>query len=385
MKIDDLQSAVDTLSALARLGCRIAIDDFGIGYATLDYLRRFSMADVIKIDRSFVAGLGRSREDTAIVSASMALASTLDLRVVAEGVEELAQLSRLAALGCHYAQGFGLSKPVPVDEAIEMWLGGTLFDPASIGPARTGDAPLPWPGSTSRRLDRLQEPAGAPRPAPGPAVGDTSRRPSTGPGTRPGTASARPRPLFPDGFEPAGPRPRPDQLAGALADAQPEAEHYELAAGAGQGVIARLSPVDYLKMEHYEGSYSVHWPTTTEPDRFLALAQSLGARFASLELSSGATDQAAEPVVPTDLDTRPIGQVIAQMGSTSPDDVAVVRTQDTVGQRALVWRRGAGPASPSQITVAAMAGDHASVELVEQLAHETAPAIGHLFSSLRTP
>ena len=74
MRIDDPEIAAGTLRTLSGLGCRIAVDDFGIGYATLDYLRHFSMADIIKIDRSFVAGLGRSKEDTAIVHASLALA-----------------------------------------------------------------------------------------------------------------------------------------------------------------------------------------------------------------------------------------------------------------------------------------------------------------------
>lgn len=126
MQVDDVEAAVDALNALSALGSRIAIDDFGIGYATLDYLRRFSMADVIKIDRSFVAGLGRSREDTAIVSASMALARSLGLQVVAEGVETIAQLEQLAELGCHYAQGYALSAPVPLDAAVQLWHAPTL-------------------------------------------------------------------------------------------------------------------------------------------------------------------------------------------------------------------------------------------------------------------
>ncbi len=121
MQVDDFEAAVDTLDALSGLGCRIAIDDFGIGYATLDYLRRFSMADVIKVDRSFVAGLGHSREDTAIVSASMALASSLGMQVVAEGVENAAQLEQLSQLGCHYAQGYALSAPVPLENALGLW------------------------------------------------------------------------------------------------------------------------------------------------------------------------------------------------------------------------------------------------------------------------
>jgi diguanylate cyclase (GGDEF)-like protein len=127
MEVDDLESAIDTLDALSNRGCRIAIDDFGIGYATLDYLRRFSMANVLKVDRSFVAGLGRSREDTAIVKASLALAKALDMQVVAEGVEERSQLADLADLGCDFAQGFALSAPVPLESALQLWETGVLL------------------------------------------------------------------------------------------------------------------------------------------------------------------------------------------------------------------------------------------------------------------
>lgn len=144
MRIDDLEAAMETLDSLSGLGCRIAIDDFGIGHATLDYLRRFSMADVIKIDRSFIAGLGRSREDTAIVTASIALARSLKLQVVAEGVETARQLSMLTDLGCHYAQGYALSPPVGLDDALGLWatqdLAADLITrpwPATGGDART--------------------------------------------------------------------------------------------------------------------------------------------------------------------------------------------------------------------------------------------------------
>lgn len=121
MRVEDVEAAISTLRRLAALGCKLAIDDFGIGYATLDYLRRFSMADTIKIDRSFVSGLGSSREDTAIVSASVALARSLGLAVVAEGVETLDQYQRLAELGCEHAQGYLLSRPVPLEQALQLW------------------------------------------------------------------------------------------------------------------------------------------------------------------------------------------------------------------------------------------------------------------------
>ncbi|MEM9652609.1 MAG: EAL domain-containing protein [Actinomycetota bacterium] len=129
MEIRDLEAAGVNLNRLSELGCRIAIDDFGIGHATLDYIRQFSMANALKIDRSFVAGLENSKEDTAIVNASIALASSLGLQVIAEGVENLEQLTALEELGCRYAQGFALAKPMPMDEVLELWEKARLYEP----------------------------------------------------------------------------------------------------------------------------------------------------------------------------------------------------------------------------------------------------------------
>ena len=122
MAVEDIEVAVATLDELSELGCRIAVDDFGIGHATLDYLRRFSMAYALKLDRSFVAGLGRSKEDTAIVTATLALAKALDMRVVAEGVETLSQLNILTELKCDYAQGYAFSQPLPMEKVLDLWL-----------------------------------------------------------------------------------------------------------------------------------------------------------------------------------------------------------------------------------------------------------------------
>ncbi|MGI9597207.1 MAG: EAL domain-containing protein, partial [Acidimicrobiales bacterium] len=132
MEIRDLDAAGINLERLAELGCRIAIDDFGIGHATLDYIRQFSMANALKIDRSFVAGLGSSKEDTAIVNASIALAESLGLQVIAEGVENVDQLTMLQDMGCRYAQGFGLSHPIPFDDVLELWAKSRLYEPLRL-------------------------------------------------------------------------------------------------------------------------------------------------------------------------------------------------------------------------------------------------------------
>jgi EAL domain-containing protein (putative c-di-GMP-specific phosphodiesterase class I) len=102
------------LRALRALGVSLAVDDFGTGYASLDYLRQFPF-DEIKIDRSFVAGLGHDRTDTAVTAAIIALGRSLDLIVVAEGVETQAQFDHLHDLGCDRSQGYLLHRPAPPD------------------------------------------------------------------------------------------------------------------------------------------------------------------------------------------------------------------------------------------------------------------------------
>ncbi len=108
--MQDVGEAVATLTALKALGVAIAIDDFGTGYSSLAYLRHFPL-DELKIDRSFVDGLGRDPEDTAIVAAVTAMAHALELSVVAEGVETAEQLNRVRVLGCEVAQGYHLARP----------------------------------------------------------------------------------------------------------------------------------------------------------------------------------------------------------------------------------------------------------------------------------
>jgi diguanylate cyclase (GGDEF)-like protein/PAS domain S-box-containing protein len=110
--VGDDAVAVGALVALKALGVRIAIDDFGTGHATLDYIRRFSVADILKIDRSFVAGLeDEAAHDRAIVAAVVALGRSLGFSVVAEGVETPGQRQALVALGCELAQGYWFARP----------------------------------------------------------------------------------------------------------------------------------------------------------------------------------------------------------------------------------------------------------------------------------
>ncbi|MFM7060447.1 MAG: EAL domain-containing protein [Actinomycetes bacterium] len=114
--------SAEILQCLHELGVSVAIDDFGTGYSSLYYLKRFPV-DVVKIDRSFVDGLGTDADDEAIVTAVLSLGHALGLRVVAEGVETEAQLDRLVGLGCDAAQGYLMSRPVPADEVQRTLIG----------------------------------------------------------------------------------------------------------------------------------------------------------------------------------------------------------------------------------------------------------------------
>jgi diguanylate cyclase (GGDEF)-like protein/PAS domain S-box-containing protein len=117
--MDDVAASEDTLVALRSLGVRLGIDDFGTGYSSMSYLRRFPV-DVLKVDRSFVDGLGSDPSDSAIVAAIVTLAHTLGLRAVAEGVETDEHLAELRRLGCDFAQGFLMARPCSGDDLASL-------------------------------------------------------------------------------------------------------------------------------------------------------------------------------------------------------------------------------------------------------------------------
>lgn len=111
----DFEQTKDMLNALTSLGVSIALDDFGTGYSSLSYLRQFPL-DVLKIDRSFVIDMDQEQQAFDIVSAIVQLALSLDLKIVAAGIENEAQFEALEKLGCHLGQGYLLCKPIAVDE-----------------------------------------------------------------------------------------------------------------------------------------------------------------------------------------------------------------------------------------------------------------------------
>jgi EAL domain-containing protein (putative c-di-GMP-specific phosphodiesterase class I) len=113
--MQNVDSTLDVLWALNRLSIRVAMDDFGTGYSSLAYLRKFPI-QLLKIDRAFIKDLLRTPEDQAIVKAIIAMAHTLKIEVIAEGVETAEQLDFLRTHGCDKVQGFLFSKPVPAEE-----------------------------------------------------------------------------------------------------------------------------------------------------------------------------------------------------------------------------------------------------------------------------
>ncbi|HYD09981.1 MAG TPA: EAL domain-containing protein, partial [Acidimicrobiales bacterium] len=123
--VEDVDQAVRALAALREVGVRVAIDDFGTGYSSLLYLKRFP-ADVLKVDRAFVQGLGVSEGDTAIVDAVVGLGHRLGLEVVAEGVETEHQLDELRKRRCDQAQGYLLLRPGPAAALDELITAGRV-------------------------------------------------------------------------------------------------------------------------------------------------------------------------------------------------------------------------------------------------------------------
>ena len=128
---------IATLKELGNMGIQLSVDDFGTGYSSLAYLQRFPVHG-LKIDQSFVRGIGCNAGDTALVSAIIAMAQSLHLKVLAEGVETPQQVKFLKAHGCLNAQGFYYSKAVAADTLTEL-----LHD-QDVSPSH-----CPWPGKVA--------------------------------------------------------------------------------------------------------------------------------------------------------------------------------------------------------------------------------------------
>ncbi|MDG2028495.1 MAG: EAL domain-containing protein [Acidimicrobiales bacterium] len=126
--MDDVQESARILAQFRELGVQVAIDDFGTCFSSLAYLKRFPV-DILKIDGTFVGGVGADPDDTAVVRSVIGLARTLRLEVVAEGIEDASQVGELVRLGCGRGQGFHLARPAPAED-VSMLLSGSLAPPS---------------------------------------------------------------------------------------------------------------------------------------------------------------------------------------------------------------------------------------------------------------
>jgi EAL domain-containing protein (putative c-di-GMP-specific phosphodiesterase class I) len=117
--MEDVQGSIEKLKAVRALGLQIAIDDFGTGYSSLAYLRRLPV-DKLKLDQSFTRDVGHKEGDGAIIKAVLAMAQSLELAVVAEGVETQAQIDFLLGLGCTTVQGYMLGRPLPAAATADL-------------------------------------------------------------------------------------------------------------------------------------------------------------------------------------------------------------------------------------------------------------------------
>jgi diguanylate cyclase (GGDEF)-like protein/PAS domain S-box-containing protein len=139
--MDDAEGALTTLTELKELGIQLAIDDFGTGYSSLVYLKRFPV-DLLKVDRTFVSGLGTDPDDSAIVASVIGLAHAVGVAAVAEGVETGQQLAALQRLGCTFGQGYLWSRPCSADDIDQIiGSGPSSLRTADLGASRSSPTP----------------------------------------------------------------------------------------------------------------------------------------------------------------------------------------------------------------------------------------------------
>jgi EAL domain-containing protein (putative c-di-GMP-specific phosphodiesterase class I) len=126
MLMKDPERGIEAMRGLREAGVRIGVDDFGTGYSSLAYLKHLPV-DTMKIDRLFVRDIASVPYDAAIARAIIALAESINLRVIAEGVETVEQADLLEALGCSAMQGYYFSKPVPLEDFEQFFVRSPVF------------------------------------------------------------------------------------------------------------------------------------------------------------------------------------------------------------------------------------------------------------------
>ncbi len=140
--MENAEAAIEILKAVKQLGVKLSIDDFGTGYSSLSYLHRLPI-DTLKVDRSFVSSMDDSTENAEIVRTVIALANSLNLSVIAEGIESMEQYYGLRRLGCEYGQGYLFSRPVPARDAGMMVVVGPSWANVVTPPPSLGDFGTP--------------------------------------------------------------------------------------------------------------------------------------------------------------------------------------------------------------------------------------------------
>ena len=133
LSLNDPEASIETMHKLKKLGVRLAIDDFGVGYSNLGYLKSFP-ADCLKIDQVFTRGLCHNHEDRAIVNTVIQLANSLSMVALAEGAETESEARQLCELGADRVQGYWIARPVPPEEVIPMLQKARMFDPRLLMP-----------------------------------------------------------------------------------------------------------------------------------------------------------------------------------------------------------------------------------------------------------
>ena len=125
--LNDDERAAEIFARLQDAGVRLAFDDFGTGYGSLSYLKKFPF-DRLKIDRSFVRALRAGTDDAAIVSSTITLSKLLGLSVIVEGIESAATADLLVSMGCNEGQGYYFGRPMPASEFEQRWLSREIAD-----------------------------------------------------------------------------------------------------------------------------------------------------------------------------------------------------------------------------------------------------------------
>ncbi len=148
--MENTENVITMLKQIRDLGVKLSIDDFGTGYSSLSYLHRFPI-NTLKVDRSFVSAMEDGSENGEIVRTVIALAKTLRLDVIAEGIETIHQLHQLRILGCEYGQGYLFSRPVPADEAEKLIEDKSRFESSLIH----GILPIPTVEVSNLKLPKV--------------------------------------------------------------------------------------------------------------------------------------------------------------------------------------------------------------------------------------